>query len=245
MNLHDILLYFFLYGFLGWLTEVIYAAAKQKKYVNRGFLNGPICPIYGIGVTVVVVLTTPFVNSVLLLYIVSALLVTILELVTGVLLEIMFNHRWWDYSDERLNLGGYVCVKFSCIWGAARVIIVKYIHPLIVKLVSFIPIKTGSVILIALVFALTADIFVTVSAILSLNEKLKDIKGKIEKVHKLPEKMADSINKNMIGEIKKKSVIRRLFNAFPNIRSNKYGDEMSMLKSALKDMLDIREKKND
>ena len=62
MNLHDILLYFFLYGFLGWLTEVIYAAAKQKKYVNRGFLNGPICPIYGIGVTVVVVLTTPFVS---------------------------------------------------------------------------------------------------------------------------------------------------------------------------------------
>lgn len=98
---------------------------------------------------------------------------------------------------------------------------------------------------LALVFALTADIFVTVSAILSLNEKLKDIKGKIEKVHKLPEKMADSINKNMIGEIKKKSVIRRLFNAFPNIRSNKYGDELSMLKSALKDMLDIREKKND
>ena len=122
---------FFVYGFLGWCTEVAYAAVKQGKFVNRGFLNGPICPVYGIGVGVVVQFLTPVENNLVLLYISSTILVTAIEGITGFLLEKIFHNKWWDYSDQPLNIGGYVCVLFSLIWGVFCVLIVKVIHPLI------------------------------------------------------------------------------------------------------------------
>lgn len=99
---------FFVYGFLGWCTEVAYAAVKQGKFVNRGFLNGPICPVYGIGVGVVVQFLTPVENNLVLLYISSTILVTAIEGITGFLLEKIFHNKWWDYSDQPLNIGGYV-----------------------------------------------------------------------------------------------------------------------------------------
>lgn len=119
MTYYDILFSFFIYGFLGWCSEVAFAAFKQHSFVNRGFLNGPICPIYGIGVTVVVASLQPYVGNLILLYITSTILVTFLEWLTGFLLEKMFHHRWWDYSEMPLNIGGYVCPLFSAIWGVS------------------------------------------------------------------------------------------------------------------------------
>ena len=110
---------FFVYGFLGWCTEVAYAAVKQGKFVNRGFLNGPICPVYGIGVGVVVQFLTPVENNLVLLYISSTILVTAIEGITGFLLEKIFHNKWWDYSDMPFNIKGYVCLKFTILWGLA------------------------------------------------------------------------------------------------------------------------------
>lgn len=104
---------FFVYGFLGWCTEVAYAAVKQGKFVNRGFLNGPICPVYGIGVGVVVQFLTPVENNLVLLYISSTILVTAIEGITGFLLEKIFHNKWWDYSDQPLNIGGYVTLDIK------------------------------------------------------------------------------------------------------------------------------------
>lgn len=201
-------------------------------------MNGPFCPIYGIGVTAVIVLTKPFADSALLLYITSAFLVTLLELMTGTILEKLFHHRWWDYSRKPLNIGGYVCLSFSCIRGVACVIIVKYIHPLIAWMVSRIPFKAGSVILAGLFIALFVDIWITVAAILVLNEKLKDIRAKMEELQKLPEKMKEALRNSMKYGFKKKSVIERLFKAFPNIRSKPYGEELDMLRNTPKEWLE-------
>ena len=98
--MYDMLLSFFIYGFLGWCAEVAFAATQEKRFVNRGFLNGPICPIYGIGVTVVIIALEPYAGNLAVLYVVSALLVTALEWATGLLLEKIFHHKWWDYSDR-------------------------------------------------------------------------------------------------------------------------------------------------
>ena len=133
MQVYFFILYFFTYGFLGWCTEVAYATTKQHKFVNRGFLNGPICPIYGIGVGVVVQFLTPVRENLILLYITSTILVTLIEWVTGFLMDKIFHHKWWDYSGQPLNIGGYVCLLFSLVWGAACVLIVKIIHPLMHK----------------------------------------------------------------------------------------------------------------
>ena len=104
-ELYFITLYFFVYGFLGWCTEVAFAAWKEHRFVNRGFLNGPICPIYGFGVTMVVRFLSPYKANLVLLYITSVILVTALEWLTGFILEKLFHNKWWDYSKMPLNIG--------------------------------------------------------------------------------------------------------------------------------------------
>ena len=125
MQVYYLLLYFFTYGFLGWCTEVAYATTKQGKFVNRGFLNGPICPIYGVGVSVVIYFLTPLSGNLIFLYVTSTILVTVLEGLTGYFMDKIFHHKWWDYSNQPLNIGGYVCLIFSLVWGVACVAIVK------------------------------------------------------------------------------------------------------------------------
>ena len=110
MSIYYSILYFFVYGFLGWCTEVIFVAFKQHRFVNRGFLNGPICPIYGVGVTLVIACLEAFQSNLLLLYISSVILVTVLEGVTGWAMDKLFHNKWWDYSKLPFNIGGYVCL---------------------------------------------------------------------------------------------------------------------------------------
>ena len=121
MQIYYLMLYFFVYGFLGWCTEVAYATTKQRKFVNRGFLNGPICPIYGVGVTVVVYFLTPYKDNLILLYVLSTVLVTVLEGLTGYLMDKIFHHKWWDYTDRWICLpdifpcvGSSMCTDCPC-----------------------------------------------------------------------------------------------------------------------------------
>ena len=189
---------FFVYGFLGWCTEVAYAAVKQGKFVNRGFLNGPICPVYGIGVGVVVQFLTPFENNLVLLYISSTILVTVIEGITGFLLEKIFHNKWWDYSDQPLNIGGYVCVLFSLIWGVFCVLIVKVIHPLIYKVLTMIPVVLGIVVMACLAVGLLADLYVTASAILKLNRKLETMEKIAAELKDLSNKVGENIYENVM-----------------------------------------------
>lgn len=108
--MYYLILYFFVYGFLGWCTEVAFAACKERKFVNRGFLNGPICPIYGIGVGIVVQFLTPYKENLVLLYIASVVMVTALEWVTGFILEKIFHNKWWDYSKMPLESDTFLLI---------------------------------------------------------------------------------------------------------------------------------------
>ena len=189
---------FFVYGFLGWCTEVAYAAAKQGKFVNRGFLNGPICPVYGIGVGVVVQFLTPVENNLVLLYISSTILVTAIEGITGFLLEKIFHNKWWDYSGQPLNIGGYVCVLFSLIWGVFCVLIVKVIHPLIYKVLTMIPFVLGIIVMACLAVGLLADLYVTASAILKMNRKLETMEKIAAELKDLSNKVGENIYENVM-----------------------------------------------
>lgn len=189
---------FFVYGFLGWCTEVAYAAVKQGKFVNRGFLNGPICPVYGIGVGVVVQFLTPLENNLVLLYISSTILVTAIEGITGFLLEKIFHNKWWDYSDQPLNIGGYVCVLFSLIWGVFCVLIVKVIHPLIYKVLTMIPFVLGIIVMACLAVGLLADLYVTASAILKMNRKLETMEKIAAELKDLSNKVGENIYENVM-----------------------------------------------
>ena len=132
-------LYFFIYAILGWCVEVIHAALKRGKFENRGFLNGCWCPIYGAGVVLVLLSLTPININVFVLFIASLILTSVLEFIVGFILEKLFKTKWWDYSKEHFNIKGYVCLKYSILWGLACVIVVDLIHPMIANLVRITP----------------------------------------------------------------------------------------------------------
>ena len=126
--------YFIIYSFVGWLVEVIFQAVTKGKIVNRGFLNGPVCPIYGFGM-VAVLLFFNHINvgnlqeaSGLFLFVIGAVFSTVIELFGGWVLDKLFHTKWWDYSKEKFNLHGYICLRFSIIWGIGVVFIMHVIH---------------------------------------------------------------------------------------------------------------------
>ena len=138
-TLYQILAYFLVYSCLGWCLEVVYAAATTGQIVNRGFLNGPVCPIYGFGMVIVLFVLTPFEHSTLALYIGGVILPSALELVGGWALYKLYHTRWWDYSDKPFNIGGYICLEFSLLWGVGTLVMMKAIHPTIAGLVGLVP----------------------------------------------------------------------------------------------------------
>ena len=201
MQIYYLMLYFFVYGFLGWCTEVAYATTKQKKFVNRGFLNGPICPIYGVGVTVVVYFLTPYKDNLILLYVMSTILVTVLEGITGYLMDKIFHHKWWDYTNQPLNIGGYVCLIFSLVWGVACVLIVRVIHPVIHKILTFIPHTVGLIILIVLEISIFVDLYVTAAGILKLNHQLEAMAKIAAELHEISDKLGENIHENVMDTL--------------------------------------------
>ena len=198
MSIYYSILYFFVYGFLGWCTEVIFAAFKQHRFVNRGFLNGPICPIYGVGVTLVIACLEAFQSNVLLLYISSVILVTVLEGVTGWAMDKLFHNKWWDYSKLPFNIGGYVCLLFSLIWGVACVFIVYFVHPLIHQVLSLIPHTAGIALIAILGIALLSDMIVTTSAIVKFNQYLELLKHITDELHAISNQIGAELYQNVM-----------------------------------------------
>ena len=198
MSIYYSILYFFVYGFLGWCTEVIFAAFKQHRFVNRGFLNGPICPIYGVGVTLVIACLEAFQSNLLLLYISSVILVTVLEGVTGWAMDKLFHNKWWDYSKLPFNIGGYVCLLFSLIWGVACVSIVYFVHPLIHQVLSLIPHTAGIALIAILGIALLSDMIVTTSAIVKFNQYLELLKHITDELHAISNQIGAELYQNVM-----------------------------------------------
>lgn len=198
MSIYYSILYFFVYGFLGWCTEVIFAAFKQHRFVNRGFLNGTICPIYGVGVTLVIACLEAFQSNLLLLYISSVILVTVLEGVTGWAMDKLFHNKWWDYSKLPFNIGGYVCLLFSLIWGVACVFIVYFVHPLIHQVLSLIPHTAGIALIAILGIALLSDMIVTTSAIVKFNQYLERLKHITDELHAISNQIGSELYQNVM-----------------------------------------------
>lgn len=173
--MYQLLWIFFLYAFLGWCTEVSYAALRTGKFVNRGFLNGPVCPIYGCGVVVVLAGLEPLKGNFVLLFLGSVVLTSALEWATGFVLEKLFRQRWWDYSDKPFNLGGYICLEFSVMWGFACLFVVDILHPSIEFFIRLIPHTLGWALLGLFSAVMAVDLAATVRTIAKINRQLDQI----------------------------------------------------------------------
>lgn len=253
--------YFIVYSFLGWGCETIYCTIIDKKYVNRGFLKGPFCPIYGTGALIVITILAPVSDNIMLVFFFGMVLTSILEYFTGFLLEVIFNLKWWDYSNYRFNIKGRVCLLNSILFGFLSVITVNFIDPIMVKLIQRIQTNTTIFICSTLAIVFVMDAIITGYNILQLSEKLQEInvlyrelkeKSEIYKdiVHKNIEKLDELIEHEKIAHtkdlidklkikwegvmLKDKSVNKRIIKAFPNIKSLKYNYSLERFKEELK-----------
>ena len=172
MIVSELLFYITIYSFLGWCVEVVFHTVNYGEFSNRGFVGGPVCTIYGVGFTGVTILLSPFRDNVFVLFPVSVVLATALEFITGWVLEKVFHEKWWDYSKQPFNLKGYICLKFSIIWGLACTGTLMIVHPLVEKLYKEIPKKVCTVFLIVAFVIYVTDWSVTVLEIRKLRIRL-------------------------------------------------------------------------
>lgn len=168
MGFYPFVYLFFVYSFLGWLGEVVATAVRQRRYQDRGVLNGPLCILYGVGGLTVSFALGDLQENWIFLFGLSAIYATVLEWVAGHLLERISGTRWWDYSNEWANLDGYICLGASVLWGVLSVVTIKWGNPLLLTLFRLIPVTVRVVVLWVLLVLFAIDAIGTVLAMLGL-----------------------------------------------------------------------------
>jgi len=208
--MHTILVqfvYFVLYSFLGWVCETIYCSIDDKKFVNRGFLNGPFCPIYGTGALLVIDIFMKYKDDLLVLFILSVVITSIVEYITSYLLEKIFNLQLWDYSTYSFNLNGRVCLKNSLLFGVLSILAVEVIHPAVEGFLSRLPAWFLITFTGTLVFYFICDVVITVKALIQINMEAGHRQMQLNELAKLRN---EYIAKNKKEDNKKESKILQL-----------------------------------
>ena len=240
-SLNELIWLFIIYAFLGWCLEVVYATVHTGKFINRGFLNGPYCPIYGFGMIIVLLILEPFKINIPILFVGSVLLTSLLEFITGYVLERIFNQKWWDYTDEPYNLNGYICLGQSLVWGVACVFVIYVVQPFVDALIHLASGGVGEIIKIVICSAILSDVLVTIFALLKVKRAFRILSEIGEKIKGLSDMVGQNISNNTKSAMKagdknlqeletlrkkyqaiidKKTYgYRRIIKAFPKLRS--------------------------
>lgn len=176
-----IVLLFFMYSFIGWLWETIYCSLKAGHFVYRGFLIGPITPIYGFGILGVIYILRPIHGTTVGLFFAAALLVTVLEYVASYLLERFFHASWWDYKDVPFNINGRVALPISIFWGACCVLIVRIVHPVLLHLAANVSLTIGFLLPVALLMLLSFDLGLTLANMAGFQRAVKRMEQELER----------------------------------------------------------------
>lgn len=179
---------FIIYSFLGWIFECIHMALTTKEVVNRGFLFGPVIPVYGVGLSLIVSLLSKFKSNFIIFLILSFILIAILEYLVSFILEKIFKIRWWDYSDKKFNLNGRICLNTMIIFIIGAIFITYLVHPLIYKVLISLPssIQTTIFIILLTLFVLdvTFSVWITKKYLKNNKSKRKDKTPDIRKYTK-------------------------------------------------------------
>ena len=208
----EIILVWFIYAFLGWIVETTYVSVPAGRFVERGFLRGPIIPIYAFGAFIVLYILMPYGTHPLYIFILGTLATSTLEYITSFILEKLFNMSWWDYSNQKFNINGRICLKNSILFGLLSVVLVLWINPLIVSFTKSLDQNIVNTLVPILVGITLIDLGLTLSNILGLSKRIKeDIRSHIKK-----------------GEA-------RLLRIFPDLKSNSNIHIISELRTYLKD----------
>ena len=188
--------YFFIFAIIGWIVEVIYQATTKGLIINRGFLNGPICPIYGFGMVSIKIFLDNYPLNSLEIFLLGLTLATLIELIGGIILHATFGIRLWDYSNMPFNFRGYICAKFSLMWGIGILTAVKVICPVIDR--TYIPENTAWAIIHICMLVLIIDWSVSFSIAIGLSNKIQQLKILQEKMRILSDLLSQTIGNNAL-----------------------------------------------
>ena len=182
-------LFFFIYSFIGWVWESCYVSVRKRRWVNRGFMHGPMLPLYGSGAIVVLVSTIGVRENVALIFLLGMMAATVLEYFTGAAMERLFHVRYWDYSNQKLNLHGYICVTSSLCWGFFSVLLVRVVHVPVETAVLRIPLTVSEGAALVLSVAAAVDLTQSFNEAMDLKRILSQLEESREQIRKLQEKL--------------------------------------------------------
>lgn len=216
---YELIWLFFVYSFLGWCLEVVYAAAGRKRFVNRGFLNGILCPVYGFSMVFMLVFMDSLKESRFYLFLGCLIVGTVTELMTGLALEKIFHLRLWDYSGRKFQAGGYICMAASFCWGILGFLVITLINPLFLSIIRRVPGIPGMILMIFLIVILAADTVTTAAALLK-------VKNQNPAFQEIAEGFTQA-SRSLQGFIVK-VVLRRIKHAFPGLKKQEAQTEEAL-----------------
>lgn len=221
------ILLFFIYSFAGWIIESTGDIIRKKKFVNRGFLIGPYCPIYGAGVLAITILLKKYCDDIPLTFILIILICGILEYITSYVMEKIFKARWWDYSNRKMNINGRICIENLVLFGIGGTLVIYIINPFLIKYINMIPEIIMHIITGILVIAFITDTIVSFKIIFNLKEMSKEFKDNTVEI-------SDKVKKI----IKRKyRLYRRLVRAFPKIKDKVFYNNWEEIKKKIEEKI--------
>jgi len=212
MNIYDFFGYFIMflmYSIVGWCIEVMLTLINEKKFVDRGFLLGPYCPIYGYGMLLIVFLLKDYTDNILVLFILSMVICLSLEYVVSYFMELLFKARWWDYSNKKYNINGRICLEYGFLFGVGGTLIMYIVHPFIVSVVS----SFSSVGI--LIIGITLLVLFIIDNVVSFNVIFKFKKFEFRDYVDNTEEISNLVKEHLI---KNSRFTKRLAKAFPDVR---------------------------
>ena len=201
-------LLFIIYSFIGWLFELAFSYIQLKKVVNRGFLIGPYCPIYGAGCLLLIILLSDYADNILVLFSLSIIVCSLLEYFTSLIMEKIFNLRWWDYSNMKFNINGRICLETMVPFGVIGVLVVKYFNPWLLSIINLVDSQTITIVVIILMSLFIIDVLVSCNVVFNLKNVTRNVtKDSTEEIKKAIHKF---IHNNLF-------MYDRIIKAFPNM----------------------------
>ncbi len=219
---------FFCYSVIGWIIESTYVSINSKKIINRGFLIGPYCPIYGVGSLAMILYLEQYKNNIITVFILATVICSILEYFTSYIMEKIFKTRWWDYSNEKFNLNGRICGKNALLFGLGGVAIIYIAHPLLNKLLNKINPTILLIITIACLLIYITDLITSFNVINRFKKTVTSLDLKKDSTQDFRKMVTETIIDN------KRILQKRLLSAFPDSNLNKLRELSNELKTRLK-----------
>lgn len=227
---------FSVYSILGWMIETVFCSICERRFVSRGFLFGPVCPIYAFGAFFVLLLLKPFSQSYLLTFVLGMVICSAVEYCASYILEKLFNKSWWDYNDYLLNLNGRITFFYSLAWGFLCLLLVSIVHPTIGLLLRHIPEKVQVSASVLLSIAFLADIIYSIHDTIRFNRSFAAVSDVIDRINKIKSMIAASagdtkakLENELASLVKQQETflktqvrkMRRILNSFPKLRASK------------------------